>query len=183
MRIRAIFTSGTVGKAFSVAPTFSERANGRQRFRLDCLPQKFGFVLKVTIKPVIADFVNLNDVDGFINAPLGGNAKRSVATNRLNIHAADFETGTFKQKAVVVELDTPIEEVTNAVKAQFGLEFGLPFLEPRLVDFARVDFDFVNAESPHKLEAERNFQVAQHAVISVEDFSEQIELPRRDVIL
>ena len=29
LSIGAIFTSGAIGKAFSVAPTFAERANGR----------------------------------------------------------------------------------------------------------------------------------------------------------
>ena len=44
-------------------------------------------------------------------------------------------------------------------------------------------FCFVNTESFHELEAGRNFQVAQHAFIGVKDFAEQIELPRRDVVL
>ena len=95
LSVGAIFTSGTVADTFSVAPTFAEGANGRQSFRLDCLPQNFGFVLKVTIKLMVADFVDRNDVDGLINAPLGGNAKRSVATNCLNVHAGDFETSAF----------------------------------------------------------------------------------------
>ena len=101
LSIRAIFTGGTVAEAFSVAPTFAEGANGRQSFRCDSLLQNFCFVLKVAIKPVVADFVDRNNVDGLINPSLGGNAQGCVAANCLNVHAADFESGAFKQKAVV----------------------------------------------------------------------------------
>ena len=93
---------------------------------------------------MVANFVYRNDVDGLINAALGGNAKRSVAAQSLNVHAADFEACTFKQKAVVVELDTPVEQVAHSVVTKLRPEFRLPLLEPRLVDFAGVNFDFVN---------------------------------------
>ena len=58
---------------------------------------------------MVANFVYWDYVDGFINAALGGNTQRRVAANRLNVHAADFESGTFKQKAVIIYLDTPVE--------------------------------------------------------------------------
>ncbi len=66
-------------------------------------------MLKVPIKPVVADSVNRDNVDRFINAPFGGNAKGRVTTNCLNVHAADFEAGAFKQNAVVVKLNTPVK--------------------------------------------------------------------------
>lgn len=140
-------------------------------------------MLKVAREPVVADFVDWNNVDGLIDSPLGGNAKGSVAANCLYVHSADFESDTFKQKAIVVKLDTPVEQITNTVVAQFRLEFVLPLLEPRLVDLACVNFDFVNAKGFHKFEAGSNFQVAQHAFIGVKNFAEKVELPGSDVVL
>ena len=61
------------------------------------------------LEPMVADFVDRNNVDRLINPALLSNTKTRIAAQSLNIHAADFETDAFKQKAIIIYLDTPIE--------------------------------------------------------------------------
>ena len=128
LSVRTIFTSGAVTETFSVAPTRAERADGRQRVRLNGVVQRICFVTEVAFKPTVADFVDWNDVNGFCDTAFSGNAKTRITADSLNEHAIDFETCAIEQEAVVIELNCPVENVANTVKAQLGTEFVLSLL-------------------------------------------------------
>ena len=157
MSVGAVFAIRAVAQTFSVIPTFAERENGWQSFRRHCLAQKLSLMLEIAREPAVADFINWDNVDGFINVPFGDNAQGSVSTDCLNIHSGDFETSAFQQHAIINQLNSPIKQISHAVIAKLGTEFRLSLLEPRFIDFAGVDFDFVNPQCTHELERGRNF--------------------------
>lgn len=70
--------------------------------------------------------------------------------NGLNEHVIYCEISTFEQKAVVIELNRPVDNVANTVKAELGKEFVLSLFDVGFVNFARVNFGFVNAKRFHE---------------------------------
>ena len=103
--------------------------------------------------------------------------------NGLNEHAIYCEISAFEQKAVVIESNRPVDNVANTVKAELGTEFVLSLFDVGFVNFARVNFGFVNAERFHEFERAGNFQVTENAVIFVTYFAEEVELTASDVVL
>ena len=91
--------------------------------------QRICFVTEVAFKPTVADFVDWNDVNGFCDTALGGNAEPRITADSLNKHAVDFESCAFEQDAVVIELNRPVENVAYTVEPQFGTEFVLSLLD------------------------------------------------------
>lgn len=117
------------------------------------------------------------------DAVFSSNVELRIVANGLNEHTIDCETSAFEQKAVVIDLNHPVDNVANTVKAEFGTEFVLSLFDVGFVNFARFNFGFVNAERFHEFERAVNFQVTENAVIFVDYFAEEVELTAGDVVL
>ena len=109
LSVGAIFARGTVAQTFTITPAFTEGTHWRESIGFNGVAQCFCFVVKIELEPMVADFVDWYDVNGFRDTAFLSNAKPRISAQSLYNHAIDFKTGSFKQHSVIVQLDCPVE--------------------------------------------------------------------------
>ena len=140
-------------------------------------------MLEIARQPMVADPMDGDDVEVLVDATLGCYPQAAVTADGLDVHLVDLEAVTFEQHTVVVQLQRPFHDMMNAIIAELEAVLRLALLRARLVDFARGDTDFVDAEGFHQLVGAGDFQIAQNAGFVVEQVAVQVELAARDVIV
>lgn len=116
-------TSSAITQTFSIAPTFLRFANRRQFLIKQGTAKSQCFLIEVMLQPMVADAIDVDEINGFSNAALGSSFEIGISANGLNDHAVDFEALFLEKQAIVVELNSPIEGIFHSVITKLFTEF------------------------------------------------------------
>lgn len=132
-------------------------------------------MMEVAEYPAVADPVNGDDVDGLRDSPFSRYPQVIVPAHGLYVHFL-LEPFLFQQDTVIVELDSPIEDMMSPIIAKLVPVLRLSFPGTGLIDFTCRDPFLIYPQGLHELVGTGDFQVPQDTIVVVQDVAIEVEL-------